>query len=701
MLLIFLPFAAWSVHAAAKTQARLILSGEGVRPGETVMAGVVLKMPPQWHTYWKNAGDSGAPTKIVWQLPEGIKAGEIQWPVPDKFVMGGLTTYVYHDEVLLMVPLNVAANATPGRKELLATVSWLECAELCIPGKAELHAGLEIGQSPKPSADAALFDAWLKKLPKSDPTVVAMARWEADSQDDSRPLILEVSAKDAEDFFPYSADNYEVQAATEKLSSSDDKVRLRKLVKKLEGNWPDTVAGVLVGKQTQDGAAQAIEVKLPIAPVAAAPRVMASLGTVLAMMGFGFLGGLILNVMPCVLPVIALKVLSFVNQAKEAPQRVRHLGLIYGAGVLVSFLALAGLAIGVQQAGGLAGWSTAFQNPQFRVLITILITLVALNLFGVFEITWTGGAMSAAGELTAKEGAAGAFFNGVLATVLATPCTAPFLGVAIGFAFTQPARVVLSIFLAVGLGLALPFVLLCWQPAWLKLLPKPGAWMERFKVAMGFPMLATAVWLFWVTASRLGKTGVLWFGIFLVVLALAAWIWGEFVQRGQRRRGLAIAISLALVVLGYSGILEKQLQWRAPISRHKEGIDWQPWSPQAVQKAREEGRPVLVDFTADTCLNCKFNLITSIDIPSVRARLKEIDAATLIGDFTDQDPAIALELQRFGRGGVPLVLIYPGELSKPPIVLPPILTPAKVLDALGKAAPKGKAGSARTRDSAG
>jgi thiol:disulfide interchange protein len=672
--------------AATSTEVKLLLAADAARPGEMVMAGVRLKMAPRWHTYWRNAGDSGSPTKIEWQLPEGITAGEIQWPVPEKFEMGGLTTYVYHDEVLLMVPLSVASNAVPGRKQLKAAVSWLECEELCIQGKADLQAVLAVGQDSKPSADAALFDTWRKRLPKADPALIVTATWEQVAEDNARPLVLEVSGNDVEDFFPYSADNYEVQAATEKLSSSDGKVRLRKMLKKLEGNWPDKIAGLLLRKDTQDGPAQGIEVKLSIASAAAAPRAIASFGSVLAMMGFAFLGGLILNVMPCVLPVIALKVMSFVHQAKETPERVRRLGLIYGAGVLVSFLVLAGLAIAVQQAGGLAGWSTAFQNPQFRVLITILITLVALNLFGVFEITLTGGAMNAAGELTARKGAAGAFFNGVLATVLATPCTAPFLGVAIGFAFTQPALVTVLIFLAVGLGLALPFVLLCWQPAWLKLLPKPGVWMERFKVAMGFPMLATAIWLFWVTASRLGKTGVLWFGMFLVVLALAAWIWGEFVQRGSRRKGLAIAMSLLLVVLGYTGILEKQLQWRAPISRHKEGIDWQPWSPQAVQKAREEGHPVLVDFTADTCLNCKFNLITSIDIPSVRARLKETNAVTLIGDFTDEDPEIARELQRYGRGGVPLVLVYPKEPSKPPIVLPPILTPSIVLSALDQAA---------------
>jgi thiol:disulfide interchange protein DsbD len=404
------------------------------------------------------------------------------------------------------------------------------------------------------------------------------------------------------------------------------------------------------------------------------------------MLGFAFLGGLILNIMPCVLPVIALKILGFVGQAREEPRRVRRLGLIYGLGVIVSFLALAAIAIAVQRAGGLAGWSTAFQNPQFRVIITVLIILVALNLFGVFEITLGGRAMSAAGELSGKQGASGAFFNGVLATVLATPCTAPFLGVAIGFAFTQPPATILLIFLAVSVGLAAPFVLLCWQPGWLKFLPKPGLWMQRFKVAMGFPMLATGMWLFWLTASRLGKSGVLWFGLFLVVLSMAAWVWGEFVQRHAKRAGVAMAISLLLALGGYAFILENQLHWRAPLTARKDGIDWQAWSQEAVEKARGEGRPVLVDFTADTCLNCKVNLISSIDREKTREKLRQINAVTLVADFTDENPAIARELKHFGRAGVPLVLVYPANKNLSPIVLPPILTQGIVLDALEKAA---------------
>jgi thiol:disulfide interchange protein DsbD len=412
------------------------------------------------------------------------------------------------------------------------------------------------------------------------------------------------------------------------------------------------------------------------------------------MLLYAFIGGLILNIMPCVLPVIALKILGFVGESRSDPRHVRKLGLVYALGVLVSFLALAVVVIGVKAAGHRAGWGMQFGSPIFVVCLTTLVMLVALNLFGVFEVTLGGRALDAAGVLASKHGAAGAFFNGVLATVLATPCTAPFLSIALGFAFAQIAPMILLMFLAVGVGLAAPYVVLSWNPAWLKFLPKPGAWMEKFKIAMGFPMLATAVWLFNLAAGSYGKS-VLWLGVFLVLVAFAAWIFGEFVQRGRIRKGVALAIVLILVIGGYAFALENQLNWRTPIAapdatgplkESPDGIAWQRWSPEAVTKTRGEGRPVIVDFTADWCLTCQINKKTSIEIPSVRAKLKESNAVALLGDYTHFPENISAELNRFNRAGVPLVLVYPKNPASPPIVLPEILTPGIVLDALNRAA---------------
>lgn len=688
----FLSLGGRAAQLPTKTQVRLVLSVEGARPGESILAGIQLRMPPGWHTYWKNPGDSGQATRIDWILTNGISAGETQWPVPEKFVTtaGPVTfvTYVYHEEALLVVPLKLDAQLPEGTYEIRAKLSWQECERQCFPGKGEVKASLVVGKSSSPSRESAMFEAWRTKLPKTEPQR-AEAAWEKPGQGEDRPLLIKWNtAVRPADFFPYDK---AVQGGTEVVAG--EPFHFRKIVKSDVGKWPAEIRGLLVERP---GTPQAIgyEVTLPIAEGAAkgmAPSVLTRGGTsLLAMLGLALLGGIILNIMPCVLPVLALKVLGFVNQAREAPARVRKLGLVYGLGVLVSFLVLAGIAIGVQRAGSLAGWGMAFQNPQFRVIITIILFLVALNLFGVFEINLGGGAMSAATELTAKQGIAGAFLNGVLATILATPCTAPFLGTAVGFAFTQPPQIILLIFAFVALGLALPFVLLCWHPAWLRFLPKPGLWMQRFKVAMGFPMMATAVWLFWVTATRLGRTGVLWFGLFLVLVSLAAWIWGEFVQKNSRRKALAIVICVLVVGLAYGGILEQELHWRSSgKSAGADEIIWKPWSPEAVAAARAEGRPVFVDFTADTCLNCKYFEATSINIPATRSRLKELNVATLVADYTDENPQIAQELRKYGSGGVPMYLIYSRDPAAAPLVLTS-LTPKSLLDALDQAGRESK-----------
>lgn len=684
------PLVAWG---QARTQVHLLLDQSAAKPGQTLTAAVELQMPPGWHTYWRNPSEVGGPgtaTKIVWTLPAGITAGDIQWPVPTKQTDQAGDTHVFNGTVLLLVPLAVAADAKLGPQELKARVSWLECEKECVPGKTSVTASLTIGDQPQPSGDAAKFNAARALLPTTTPPQRASAFWEGEAAGDQRALVIEwqTEAKQG-DFFAYESKGTEIASKTEVLPTGAGKLRLRKSVTKTDAGWPMKLTGLLIANPAAPDH-KGYEVSLPIgdakmAAAAAAKVEPFSLASLLPMLGFAFIGGLILNIMPCVLPVLALKILGFVRQAGNDPGQVRRLGLMYGAGVLTSFLVLAGVALAVQAAGGVAGWSTAFQNPQFRVIMCVLLVLVALNLFGVFEVNLGGGAMGAAGDLATKEGASGAFFNGVLAAVLATPCTAPFLATAVTFAFTQPPPVLLAIFLTVGLGLAAPFVVLCWQPAWLKLLPKPGAWMLRFKVAMGFPMLGTAIWIFWFTANRLGQSGVLWLGLFLVILSAAAWVWGEFAQRSDHRRA-AVGTALVLIAAGYFGILEGQLDWRTPQSQKKPKLDWQVWNANAVAQARMGGHPVLVDFTADNCANCKFNKATSIEIHSTIGKIEDYKVTTLAGDFTDADPAIAAELQKYGRRGVPLVLVYSKDPSKPPRALPTVLTPAIVQEALDWAA---------------
>ncbi|MDQ6630860.1 MAG: thioredoxin family protein [Verrucomicrobiota bacterium] len=693
--------AASTALAAAKTQTYLILSAETARPGETIFAGIQMQMPPRWHTYWKNSGDSGSPAEIKWNLPEGISAGEIQWPIPRKQTdPAGDTkfiTYVLSDEAVLIVPLKIASTISPGEKKIRAKVSWQECETICILGEATVNATLTIGADSKPSPNFDLIQEAQKKLPVTNLNFSITSLIENISNEKAR-LSIELSGKSAGgwDFFPYTNNAAEINGETESASIPDGSLYLRKQIKKTGAEWPKEISGVLVElKNGEPVAGYEISLRPKIFSANNSNETSTGKKSLWLMLLSAFLGGLILNIMPCVLPVIALKVLSFVNQSKESPARGKALGLIYGVGVLVSFLVLALLAIAVQKAGGLASWGMVLQNQIFRVVLTVLITLVALNLFGLFEITLSGSVMGAAGNLSAQEGFSGAFFNGVLATILATPCTAPFLAGAIGFAFTQPPLIIVLMFLMAGLGLAAPFVILCWNPKWLKILPQPGAWMEKFKIAMGFPMLATAIWIFWFTAPRFGKSGVLWLGLFLVILSAAAWVWGEFVQRGRQRKSLAIVFTILLLSGGYIFALEKKLNWRAPVTfftienslkESPDGINWQRWSPEAVAKARAEGHVALVDFTADNCLNCQLNKASSLEIPATRAKLKEIGAVAFIGDFTDNNPRIAAELRRYERAGVPLVLVYPKDLNSPPIILPPILTPGIVSDALEKAA---------------
>ncbi|HEY3932029.1 MAG TPA: protein-disulfide reductase DsbD domain-containing protein [Verrucomicrobiae bacterium] len=710
---------------AAHTEVKLLLSADTAKPGDTIWAGVDLKMEPGWHTYWKNPGDAGIATAIKWQLPPGISAGEIQWPLPEKFPPIEVTTYGYTNEVTLLVPLKIETNFPPGQIDLKANVSWLECMDVCIPANQDVEAKLNIGGETKNSADAAAIESWKSKVPKAIINFDVNGFWYDSTNVNPRALVIQIHPPqtNAEDFFPQSSDAFEVQPETKiNFDEYSDSTIIRKPVQKFSGEWPKEISGVIV---LQNGnSREGFEVKIPIAdqaptgakisesrtgvpPVSNLSEKNSETGkmpvlqnSLWQMLLYAFIGGLILNIMPCVLPVIALKILGFVSEARSEPRRVRNLGLIYALGVLISFLALAAIVIGVKAAGHHAGWGMQFGSPVFIVCLTTLVMLVALNLFGVFEVTLGGRALDAAGNLASRHGANGAFFNGVLATTLATPCTAPFLAPALGFAFSQNAGTIILIFLFAGLGLAAPYVLLSLNPALLKFLPKPGAWMEKFKIAMGFPMLATVVWLFNVAASDYGSS-VFWLGVFLVVVAFAAWIFGEFVQRGRKRKGIALAIVLILLAGSYAYALESKLHWREMIAEtdttslavSSGGIDWQPWSPEAVAQARDAEKPVLVDFTASWCVTCNAIVKPALENSSVAAKLKEMNAVALLADYTRTPPEITDEIAKYGGAGVPLVLVYPKNPDAAAIVLPqpsPLQLPSGyekiILDALNRAA---------------
>ncbi len=700
---------------SASVEASLVSARSAVVPGESFWVGVQLKMKDGWHVYWRNPGESGYATSVEWDLPKGVKVGPLLWPIPAKYVDSGITTFIYEKEVILPCLIELDKGLAEGPVTLKGKVAWLECKDSCLPGSANVELGITVGKAAAPAPGEALIEKWQTQLPKAGGLVENVT---VVLEPGAKPEVKRLSISGvalgtfvASDFLPFAQDAYQVLVPVVTPPAVKGRFQLAKELTKSGASWPATIEGILVQESAEGKyvAAQEVVLRIATAPApSAAPAVGGAgqsraakpgIGSIWWMAMLAFLGGLILNVMPCVLPVIALKILGFVHQSKEAPERVRKLGLLYAVGVWASFMVLAGMVILVREGGGSASWGMQMQNPVFRLALLCIVLLVTLNLFGVFEVSLSGRAVGAAAGLASREGGVGAFFNGVLATALATPCTAPFLTVALGFAFTQPSWVIALVFTATALGLAAPYVALSYRPQWLRFLPRPGPWMQRFKVGMGFPMLATSVWLYDLCGGSFGEGGGLWLGLFLVVLAVVAWVWGQFVQGAEGRQArLGALTAVVLLAAGYGYFLENQLDWRhpAPPSRSSgehqdtpDGIRWGDWSPEAVEAARASKRPVLVDFTAKWCLTCKANKKLAIDIPQVREKLKAIHAVALRADNTDPSPQITKELKRFGRAGVPLVVVFPADPSREPIVLPTLLSPGLVLEALDKASQPG------------
>lgn len=747
LLALCLSMIGWSA-LGAHTRVSWELESGLAAPGATVWAGVTLKMDPGWHTYWKNGGDSGVATQIEWRLPEGISAGEIHWPVPEIYEDSTLDmiTYVYHDETTLLVPLTISVSMPDGEFSVEADLSWLECEVACVPGSGSLSGTIMIQ---KGAANPDIEPDWLvaarARLPEQ-PEFEVHGEWNKPDSEDEGSYTLWFTPGDLKSdgqwgFWPYPNENMEISTRSELVESeSKGGVSLKKTVFKFDGDWPDAVPGGLltliepgakrptlayavnnIAKAAKeftvsskvdkgvvdrdDSSSQANNVEEAQQEQESQQKTGFSLWWMLLQ---GFIGGVILNIMPCVLPVISLKILGFVEKSRNDPKSIRRMGWFFTSGVVFSFLILAGLVIGIQKTGALASWGMQFQNPQYLMVLTVVVTLVTLNLFGVFEVSLASGTVEVMNDAASKKGGFGAFMNGILATALATPCSAPFLGVALGFAFTQPPIVTVVMFLSIGLGLAAPYLVLCFRPDWLQMLPKPGAWMERFKVALGFPMLGTTIWLFTVVSLHLSNEKLLWFGLFLSFLAMSAWVYGQFVQRGVGSKFVSVTAALILLMGGYGYAMEREVNWRS-VGKASEGsssldgngvtgsqsstmvsggITWYPWSPEAVAAARDEGLVVFVDFTASWCWTCKVNKKTSIEIDSVRQKMNDLRVVAMRADNSKASPEIDEALREFDRAGVPLNLVYPADISARPIVLPEILTPGIVLDALDQAADK-------------
>ncbi|MFH1067498.1 MAG: protein-disulfide reductase DsbD domain-containing protein [bacterium] len=560
-------------------QAELVSENAVIQTGQPFWVALHLKMEDGWHTYWKNPGDTGIPTSIQWNLPQGFRAAPLLWPRPQRFDTPPLVSYGYEKEVLLLAEITPPNDLKPDAPVLLqAKASWLVCEkEACIPGGAELKLELPTAAAPQWNETwKPRFDAARLQIP-ADP------------------------------------------------------------------NEPP--------------------------PQAAAPPRMNLLGYIL----FAFLGGLILNLMPCVFPVLSIKILGFINQSGNDARALRRHGLIFALGVLVSFWILAAILLALRAGGQELGWGFQLQSPRFVAFIALLFFLLSLNLLGVFEI---GSSLIRLTSVTKLTGFADSFLSGVLAAVVATPCTAPFMGVALAFALAQPPLVSFAVFTALGGGLAAPYVILSCSPALLRFIPKPGAWMESFKQAMAFPLLAAVAWLVNVLGLQTGTRGVALFLLVLLLAALAAWIYGRWSAPHRSAKTRVFAVVIAACVLAVSLLFA----WNT--NRPADAVKWETFSPERLEELKKQGKPVFIDFTAAWCATCQVNEITALNSEKVQRKFKERGVVLLKADWTNHDPVVTRALASYGRSSVPFYVLYGTNPAFPPQILPELLTPSIVLKAL-------------------
>ncbi|WP_416208563.1 protein-disulfide reductase DsbD family protein [Acidovorax sp.] len=669
---------------------------QGIEPGQPLWLGLQITHQPEWHTYWKNPGDSGLPIEMAWTLPAGLDAGEIAWPLPKKIPIGTLANYGYEDTVLLPVPVTVASTFAPQALSNDATVrlraTWLVCRKECIPEEGDFT--LTIPARSTTAMHGAAFDAALAAQPRpiasGTPGQESHARIEGSTLQLSVQGLPEALRGKALELFPETPEVIENAAAwtqawkgavwtaevplSAQRSNSPDPMPVvlaadgqgYRAELKVLGAWP-TVAAAATVSPALEAALKANVAGVPASTSSAPPL------TLLAALLGALLGGLILNLMPCVFPVLAIKVVGFAQHAQD--RRAHRLsGIAYTAGVVLSFLALGALMLGLRAAGEAIGWGFQLQSPAVVAGLAALFTLIALNLAGVFEFGHF--LPSSVASLQARHPVADSFLTGVLAVAVASPCTAPFMGASLGLTATLPGPQALAVFAALGLGLALPYLAAAFVPAVARALPRPGAWMDTLRKFMAFPMLATVVWLVWVLGQQSGIDGAGALLILLVALGMVAW---ALSLAGTARRFMAPVSVLALALLAWTFAPHITNVAAAPMSTattSATGPQWQAWTPGAAEQLVASGRPVFVDFTAAWCVTCQYNKKTTLANADVQADFSAKNVALLRADWTRRDPAITAALAQLGRSGVPVYVLHaPG---KAPVVFSEILGEAEL-----------------------
>jgi thiol:disulfide interchange protein len=662
------------VRAQHLTVELLPLEGS-IQPGATAAVGLHFNLDKGWHVYWVNAGDSGEPPRIKWTLPEGITASAMQFPAPRRLPLGPLMDFGYEDEVLFPITLTADSSLkVPSTAPLSAHVDWLVCREVCIPGKTDLALPLPVTaqKGPVDPTRQALFDRFRARLPQPLPS---SAKAVFGATPGGFALALTGHPATNAEFFPLEQSQI-VNAAPQPVQAVDGGVQVS--LKKDENfhAQPAQLNGVLL---LSDGTAYEIHAPPGALPAAAGGVSSAGLLTLLRFCSLAFLGGIILNLMPCVFPVLFIKGLSLVEASRHSHSRVRAHGLVYALGILVSFWAVVALLLGLKAGGRQLGWGFQFQSPGFIAVMALLLFFLGLSLAGMFEIGLT--VTNTGSSLAARHGYAGSFFTGVLAMVVATPCTAPFMGAAIGFALAQSAGSAFAVFTALALGLAAPYVLLTFYPAWMRHLPRPGAWMEVLKQATAVPIFATVIWLVWLFASSAGVDALTALLAALLLLAIAGWILGRWPARR-----VASVFAVSVIVLAVATPLYALWEFPAAdtnsarLGNGSSQAGWEPYNRAAIEQYRAQGRPVFVDFTARWCLSCQVNERAVLDRPDVRRRLRDAGIVLVRADWTRHDADIAEALSELGRSGVPTYVLYLPQ--QPPLILSELLTPSIVFGAL-------------------
>jgi thiol:disulfide interchange protein DsbD len=701
LLTLALPLAAGAQSAVVKTdevRAELVAQApQGIGPGKPVWLGLVIEHAPHWHTYWKNPGDSGLPTTLTWQLPAGAAAGEIAWPTPQRLPVGPLINYGYEGKLLLPVPLTVLPEFKGETLNIKLSAQWLVCKDICIPQQGEF--ALRVPVQATTAGHAALFDAAWKAQPRDG----ADAKVDAELVDGASALRLRIAG------LPAALQAKELAFFAEAAGVIDHAA-------KVSGRWDGatwhadvpissqrfespsrmhavlTAPGQPAGTRVGFAIAGAWPALAPLAPAAVVETARADvappppafgfadfgLGTALL---FALIGGALLNLMPCVFPILSLKVLGFAGHAHSRRALVGG-GIAYSAGVVLSFVVLAALLLALRASGEQIGWGFQLQAPGFVAALALLFTVIALNLGGLFEF----GSVLPSGVASARlrHPLADSFLTGVLAVAVASPCTAPFMGAALGFAFTLPAARSLLLFAVLGLGMALPYLVMSAWPAVARAMPKPGPWMATFKTVMAFPMLATVVWLVWILGQQTSIDGAAALLAVLVALAFALWAWGR-VDSTRFARAAWSTLGVALLALSVAWALptwrEAQAAPAGSAATSAPGQRWQAWSPERVAALHAEGRTVFVDFTAAWCVTCQVNKRSTLTDAGLLADMQTAGVVLLRADWTRRDAAISNELSRLGRNGVPVYAIYrPGATQ--PSLLPELLTVQTVRDAL-------------------